>query len=296
MTVKNQLSADDIAAVQEARRKLKAGATAGVQLQEETKYTATTHDTFIPIDGLPSKGLFYPTEIYGQPLKVEDLILIQTMSDSNLHKTFSEIFSRRIKGINPLDILVGDEIYLALWLRANSYPGYNFPHEGFICQNTECGVTVPSDSAEFGFMDMDFDDPLVHQIQEAFKSSSETEVTLKQGTKVKIALKRRKHIARIQSILKRDYYDYNQQPPIPLVFALGVAAIVSFDDCGTDLMDIVNRIQSLSAIEYADLHNYIKKYSITSDPTVRVKCPVCGEVSSFSGYTFRPEIYIPTDI
>ena len=90
------------------------------------------YDNFIEIDGLPSQGVLYRDTLMGQALKVEDLLQIQTLDETNVTQRFTEIFGRRLRGIDPLEILLVDELYISLWLRATSFPNYGFPDDGLL--------------------------------------------------------------------------------------------------------------------------------------------------------------------
>jgi hypothetical protein len=297
---KNQLTDADVAELKKAREVTRAAKQMGAGIPSPETHESispvkvVSYETFIPIEGLPSGGTFYPNTVSGQPLKVEDLLLIQTINDRNWYKVFTEIFSRRLRGIEPHNILVCDEIYFALWLRANSYPGYNFPHDGFYCSNTECGVEVPSSAVEFGFLDMNFTQHKLKEIQAKFGGRNSTIITLKSGLEVTLFMKRRSHLARVESVLHRDYYAYGNTPSDELRQLLNIASIINFGDA-TDIMDTVARLRQLTVMDFSDLISQIKKYTLSGEPSIGLTCPVCGEVTHFQGYTFQPSIYIPID-
>lgn len=294
---KNQLSSADVEALRKMRQAQKTAEKLGVPVaepQQPAPVTSVSYENFIPIEGLPSGGSFYQNTLSGQPLKVEDLLLIQTINERNWYKVFTEIFSRRIRGVDPHNILVCDEIYLALWLRANSYPGYNFPHDGFYCSNPDCGVEVPSSAVEFGFLDMDFATPQLQVVMAKFGGRNSTTLTLKSGLEVTMQMKRRTHLARVEAVLHRDFYAYGNNPPDELRQLLNIATIVNFGD-GMDVMDTVARLRQLTVMDFSDLISQIKRYTLSGEPSIDLKCPACGEVSQFKGYTFQPNIYIPLD-
>ena len=295
---KNQLSSEDIELLRKAREAQKQLSQTGMDASPgervETAKPVVNHETYIPIDFLPSGGFFYQNKISGQPLKVEDLLLVQSLNERNSYKVFSEIFSRRLRGVEPHDILVCDEIYLALWLRANSYPGYNFPHDAFTCKNPECELDIPHGAVEFGFMDMDFTPKNLDVVKAKFGGKNSTILTLKSGREVTMYMKRRKHMARIESFLNRDYYAFGNRPSDELVQLLGVASVITFDE-GMDIMDVVSGLKSLTPVEFSDLISQIKKYTMTGEPSIGLTCPACKEVTRFSGYAFQPDLFIPID-
>ena len=289
--MQNTLSEADIDRIKKARQQTQIAAAQGFSIEESPTVPTQAYETYIPIDGLPSTGLFYTGTLRGQPLKVEDMLLIQTINGDNNFKVFGEIFARRFNGVNTNDILSCDELYLALWLRANSYPGYNFPHDGFECRH--CETSVPSGLVDFNFLDMDFKQANFAEVAGKFAGSDSTVLTLKSGKEVGLVMRRRKHNLKVMNLLHRDFYAYGTTPPDKLVQLLYLGVVLDFGT--SDLMETTEHIQALSVMDYNSLLNQVKKYTLTGDPTIMMKCPACQEVTRFNGYTFQPDIYFPSD-
>ena len=289
--MQNVISQEDMELLNRARNVRQQAQASGISIDEAPVVKPTTHETFIPISGMPSRGLFYPTTLEGQPLKVEDMLLIQTINGENNFKVFGDIFARRFRGVMTGDLLACDELYLALWLRANSYPGYNFPYDTFECDH--CGTEVPPGMVEFNFLDMDFNQANFADVTAKFNGKDTTIITLKSGKVVGLRLRRRKHNMRVMDLLHRDYHAYGKTPPAKLVQLLYMAVVLDF---GTnDLMEAIEHINALEVIDYNSLLNQIKKYSISGEPEISMKCPACKEVTRFTGYTFQPDFYFPSD-
>ena len=92
----------------------------------QTRQTVETGDNssnYWKIDGMPSKGKFYPSgsQIVGRPLKVLEIKKISSMNEENGDFILNDIIKRTIKGINHEDIYVADKLFFIFWLRANSY-------------------------------------------------------------------------------------------------------------------------------------------------------------------------------
>lgn len=272
---------------QEQSNKLQsAGAGENIVESEEHK----TYDNFIEVKGMPSNNYFYPNPISGQAVKVEDLLLIQSIDDDNLYTRFNEIFARRLRGINAGDILFADQSYLAFWLRESSYPGYKFPLGAYKCE--KCGLEVPDDVSEFGFEAISFDNNIA-EMKELYGDKEFAEFDLPNGTKCKIYIKRRKHVLRAQAILNEDYHQKEKVPPEGIEELLELMSVV---DIGLpELRDTVSTIMGFSAIDFNTLITNVKKYSFTSEMVVNSECPNpdCKEVTPIMGYPFRPEIYFP---
>lgn len=256
-----------------------------------TSHMPPPNDTYLEINGIPSAGAFYDAQIHGQPLKVQDLLLIQSMDEQNLVSRFDQIFKRRLWGIDPGEILLVDELFLALWLRATSFEGYNFPAMPFAC--TSCGYEAKPDEAEFNWTDISWDITDVGEIKKLHENGYH-EVTLpKSQIPVRIFLRRRKHLKAVQDIVKKDFWDYNKDPSNEYYELLQMSAIL--DIGATDIKQTAAYIQELPAMDFVYLIKEINKASMDSEPIVSTKCPKCQEVNPVKGYPFRPDIYLPTD-
>lgn len=293
--VNNQLSDEDIALLQQARAAQKALASVGLASEEKAptqSNTAPEYENFIEITGLPSKGLFYDGPVYGQPLKVMDLLLIQGVDETNAYQRFTEIFGRRLRNIDPNELLIADEMFIALWLRANSFPGFNFPNLPYTCIN--CGHKASMDESSFGFSQITFDISNFNNLIDELNGKDHIVIELpvcKQG--VIIYLRRRKHQAKVEFVIKRDYTNYNKEPDEQMVDLLTLASVI---DVGlNDLRQVVDEIKEMNPVDFVYLIKQINKYSMASTPIVNYNCMACGEGTLTRGYPFRPEIFIPVD-
>jgi len=279
-----ELTAEQAEAIRLAHIAQSSGA--GVNLVENKPQK---YETFVDIKGLPSMGLFYQDDISGQPLKVEDLLLIQGVDESNVHNRFTEIFNRRLSGINPGDILLADEIFICFWLRASSYPGYPFSSRGITCNM--CNHTVDDDENGFHFKDLTFELINMKELKEKYGKSGVMEFSLPSGIKGKLVVRKRKHLSRVQNVLKRDYYDYGRHPS---AIDEELMILLSAVDIGFgDLRETLDAVKEFSPIDYIELMKVIKKNSFVTNITVTHTCPACGEVAPIKGYRFRPEIFFP---
>ena len=252
------------------------------------------YDTFVELTNLPSKGRFYKEPLKAQPMKVPDIILIQGMDENNMTSRFTDIFSRRLRGVSPLDILLIDEYYISLWLRNATFPKYFFPHDGYICN--KCKFKVPDEMAEFSFTQIEVKTN-VNTLTDAFgeKGFIDEELPVSKQI-VKIHPRRRIHLARAEKILEDNYTSQGKEPPegtaelLHLISPIEIGAV-------SDLRKIFTYIQSedCDPIDYVELIKICAKYILTEEIVVNFKCadPNCEEVTSISGYPFRHEIYVP---
>lgn len=264
------------------------------QSPQPTVNTEVSYDTFIEVENLPSKGLFYRNKLIAQPLKTEDLLLIQSMDDFNVHSRFDDIFARRTRDVLPDEILSVDELYITMWLRATSFPGYDYPSNGFVCENTECDFQIKDPDYTVKFQQITWDANMSPEdVSEKFGEYGFIEKPLYSGLKVKITIPRRWHSKQVLDILEGDFYKNEKVPPQEYIDLLRLAVIT---DIGiSDLRERANAISQFEAMDFLGLVKLINDNSFIVEPIVNHICPKCGEVTPLKGYPFRPEIYIPFD-
>lgn len=107
-------------------------------LTQDSKYNYMK----IELEDLPSRGLAYPegTVIKGRFLTIQDVKFLALLNEYTATSVINEILDRCFYMTFPFeDLLLCDRLYLAFWLRANSFMkenGYTF---NIKCQN--CGST-----------------------------------------------------------------------------------------------------------------------------------------------------------
>lgn len=250
------------------------------------------YDTFIKIENLPSKGIFYRNDMLGQALKVEDLLLIQTIDETNIQFRFDEIFGRRIRDVHPAEILSVDELYITMWLRATSFPGFNFPSSGFICKNEKCDFETHDPEYEIPFNQITWDaNKLPDVIAKEYEKNGFISITLTSGKKVNLYISRRMHTSQINEILQTDFINKGLNITVEYLDLLRIASLT---DIGIeDLRERVTAIKQWNVLDFLDLVKAVNNNSLIIEPVVNHICPKCGEVTSLTGYPFQPKIYIP---
>lgn len=284
----NQLSDSDLAMLEMARSAQSSLASLGI-LSEEPE-VEKQFDNFIEITGMPSRGIYYNSPIFGQPLKVPDLLQIQTLDDTNVNQRFSEIFTRRLRGIPAGEILIADELFIALWLRANSFPGFHFPNLPFTC--TSCQFESSMEQSNFNFNQIDFVienyDKLLSELDGKDYSTIQLPISKQNIT---IFMRRRKHQAKVDFFIKKDYTAFNKEPDAETLELMMLAVIL---DMGIqDLSKAVDAIKEMNPMDFIYLIKQVNRLSLTSTPVVNYTCPACGESTPSRGYPFRPDIFLP---
>ena len=250
-------------------------------------------ENFVSLNGLPSGGLFYQTPIYGQPLKLEDIIQVQTMDKRNYPEKFNEVFARRIKPIQPEAILYADELYIALWLRANSFPESRHRVGGFTCSKCEFKMNDPEYS--IGFEQIEFVNNKEPEVLfESYKQTGFIDTELSTGRKISVNLRRRYHDLQVYQLLNAEYYSKGKVPNNEYITLLKLSSLVDFE-VPMGLKQKSNMVKNFEPKESIEFIKLLNKYSYSTDPVIHHTCPKCGEDTPLKGFPFRFEQYIPFD-
>ena len=246
-------------------------------------------DDFLTIAGLPSKNLFYDNNITGQALVVDDCLLLNSVNADNSFERFTDIFSRRILGINPYQILKCDEIYLALWLRYTAYPNKAFPGLKYNC--TSCKEHIGYEESQFYFDELTIDVPDLDEMWAKYSQhNGRMLITLPESKEeVLIEPRRRGHQFRVNKYIKMNF---GKKVPSDIdKFKLNIGVLIDTTD---DLTSVITWMSQLSNTDFAYLSSEVDNNSITADiPVIKTKCPMCQEVTPIPGYIFRGSIYLP---
>lgn len=259
------------------------------------------YENFIEVQNLPSKGLFYKNKMYAQGLKLEDILQIQTMDDSTLIPNFTEIYGRRLRGVDAEEVLTADELYIALWLRASSFPDSNHYSRGFICKNEKCKFKMVDPSYRVPFQQITFSaENMPDDLFQLHKENGYVEEILPEsGKTIQIELRRRYHSRIIDDVLNEDFYSKDNIPEAYFLNILKMAAIINIDGIALADADALRQrteiIRNLSPKDSYQLIKIITKNSFITEPVINHICPNCGEVTTTRGYPFRIEEYLPRD-
>ena len=262
--------------------------------KQEYAAPVQSYETFFEINGLPSGGSLYPDRLTGQSMKVEDLLLIQSINKWNVNQRFSEIFARRIRGINPENILSMDESYIAAWLRAQTYKNHEFPYIGDIqCSNPDCSHTETDYTVELPFNSLKFESTIpIEKIMNLYFETGYIEHTLPSGETVRLHIRQRKHDISVERFLYRNYESQGKE--IPEGLDILARSIVAFEYPGKNfnLEQKIEKFKNSPAEDYSDLLNFVLENTPSSEQYFEYKCPECGEVTRVS-YPFPEDFYFP---
>ena len=262
--------------------------------KQTTATPAQSYETFFEINGLPSGGSLYQDRLTGQSMKVEDLLLIQSINRWNVNQRFSEIFGRRIRGITPENILSMDESYIAAWLRAQTYKSHEFPFIGDIaCSNPKCSHTEDDYTVNLPFNQLKFTPTMpIEKIMGLYFETGYIEHTLPSGETVRLHIRQRKHDISVERFLYRNYESQGKEVPEGLdVLA---RSIVAFEYPGKNfnLEQKIEKFKNSPAEDYSDLLDFVLKNTPSSEQYFEYTCPECGEVTRVT-YPFPEDFYFP---
>jgi hypothetical protein len=242
-------------------------------------------DPFIEIKGLPSGGRYYknqmgiPTKLKGMPLKVRDAITLEAMGNSLDSALLDNIFEKRLSGVNPGDILVGDELYILAWLREQTFT------------RTPLIVDYTCDRCEHFNEDkvVSIDDLMVYNLPESITDPMSCVLPISEE-EVKIRFMRRKDKVRIANHIKEN--DSLRTLGKDDIKLYEIASVMF----GIGITDAVEKLESMDPHDFAVLNNFYIKMNFGFTQTAFMKCEKeeCGYLNivpvPFQSGFFLPKI------
>ena len=250
-------------------------------------------DAFSEIRGLPSQGALYGGPITGQAYKLMDLLVLNDLDMDNVSGVFNELYARRLRGIEPEDILSADDPYILHWLRASSFPDQPLP--GFIYFDCpECGKhnEAPKNSNGFpvSFYNLQFD--IVGDLKTilAKHATGYYAFTLPDGRECDVYLRRRSHDRQVEEAKNAYKRDTGRNMPTYLLEIVKTAVILEIEECET-LNEKIDYLGSMNVNDAGKMFEEINNASLMTMITAKMKCPKCGK-EVYIPYPFRLEQYI----
>ncbi len=250
----------------------------------------TNEEEFLPLDELPSKGVFYKTPMLAQPLRLIDMLMVENMDNENKMTTISEILDRRTRCPGgPLQILTGDEIYTLQYLRASTFPKDPYTWTKFTCEH--CRTVVDDPAYKIDFTNMLFRpnvDP--RELFELYREYGYHPVEKIGGVNaVEVYVRRRMH----DYVYKEQMDIWKSQgftPTKPYLALLNLALVVDIPGCRTTQQKI-EFIGNLTKDDASRLLSEMAKCSFRTKTMVAHTCPNCGGVT-VTPFPFRYSTFI----
>jgi len=233
-----------------------------------------------PIEDIPSKYKLYPvgTSILGRQLKVPEVKKLALINENNFNFVINEILKVATKGINIDDLLLGDKIYIIMWLRCNTYrePGYDL--------SFQCSQCDKDSTYEFTLDKLN-----IKYIRDDF-SYDKLNTTLKNGDNITFKFLTVKD-EQIALKFKQTYANSNMKVNDEDI--LNIAnSIITINGKEDSLLNKYGYVNNLKSTEYAYINSYIKQFDIGVRYGVDATCKLCGGVTPV-GITFQGDFFIP---
>lgn len=240
-------------------------------------------DPYVEISGLPSNGRYYknqigmPSKLKGMPLKVRDSIILETMGNSLDSALIDTLFSKRLSGVSPGDILVCDELYILAWLREQTFTKVPLIVD-YACDrcnhyHTDKVVTLS--------------DLIIFNIPEHITDPISCKLPVS-GDEVKIRLMRRKDKMRIINHIRENDSLRVLGPDDTKIYEL---ASVLY---GMGMTDAVEYLENLDPHDFAVINNFHSKLNFGFTQTAFMKCEKeeCG-YSTIVPVPFQNGFFLP---
>jgi hypothetical protein len=247
-------------------------------------------NVFTPVTRLPSKGLFYPGQVYGQSLKLIDNYYLDDVVDgtSTAREAIDAILGRRIRGVDPLDILTIDEPYLLHWLRASSFPKHGMRHPGYVCPHCKFDTDTDNVYRDFriGFGNLKF--TLTKDIDELYSLHRENGYHagfLDDGRECHVYVHRLRHARELNGFLDEWEQKNGISAPKAIRKAAGVATVVEIEGC-EGIWEKFGYISELPDVQKETFENLVVEGTVACNLSAVIKCGRCGGVVE-TPYPFR---------
>lgn len=239
-------------------------------------------NVFTPISHLPSKGLFYPGQVCGQSLKlIDNYYLDDIVVDSiNTRTAINAILGRRIRGVDPLDILTIDEAYILHWLRASSFPKHGLWHPGYTCPH--CNFDTDTDNMyndfRIGFRDLKFTLTKDIEALSALHGTNRYHTGfLDDGRECHVYVHRLRHAVELNDFIDKWEQRNGMTAPNAIRKATGVATVVEIEGC-ENMDEKFRYITEMPEVQKETFEKLIIEGTAACNVSAVLTCGRCGGV------------------
>jgi len=229
------------------------------------------------IIGLPSKSRFYPAgvEILGRPMKVLEVKKISSMNDENGDFIINDIVRKTTKGLPLEEMYVADKLFIAFWLRANTYreSGYVVP---FICNKCQ-------KKSEFHFEVNNFE---VQEISDDFDPKKDFKIGDNRITYDYLRVRDELYIDRFKELNRNTIGEIDPE-------LLSMAQMIkTIDGKEQSLLQKYYWITELHPGSYSYMKTLFEKKGMGIKPFINITCKECGGTAT-TAVSFRQEFFVP---
>jgi len=219
-------------------------------------------------DKIPSKGIVYPEkiEIGVRTLKGKDEKLVAEISANNFDVKFVQVLKNVLVGVDPIELTLGDRMYLALWQTINSY-NKDFTVE-FECPDCWKKGTYVVDLSTLDNVELskDFKEPYQVKLPKA-------------GISLNLRLLRVKDLIKVDELAKANQNVWLYR------YALSIVN-------DKTVWDNLEMLENMDVADIAIIRGFHDKFSHGPKMETRYKCPYCGG-TGIMPVPFRLEMLLP---
>jgi hypothetical protein len=212
---------------------------------------------------------------------------------ANARVALNAILGRRIRGIDPMDILTIDEPYLLHWLRASSFPKHGLWHPGYVCPH--CKFDTDSDNVyndfRIGFRNLkftltkDIDSLYARHAKDGYHSG-----ILADGRECHVYVHRLRHAVELGNFIGEWETRNRADAPNAVRKAAGIATVVEIEGCN-DMQDKFNYIAELPENEKQSFENLVVEGTVACNVSAAITCGRCGGMVE-TPYPFQIQWFI----
>lgn len=222
---------------------------------------------------LPSRGKFYPEQIYTRKLNTLAIKNLSTLTQDNVNNVINNVLKQCVYGIDTSKILIGDKIWLIFYLRSFTYNDFPFKLRG------ECPAchTVASYSYTLDKLDVTYLDKEVPD-----------SIELPNGDKLKITFPTISTEAAMTQLKGNEQLVIDINPEL-----LELSSYISnINGKNNTLYQGYEYLCNMPADAFSIFANELSEYVFSARPYANFKCVSCGEDIKLQ-MAFAPAFFMP---
>lgn len=224
---------------------------------------------------LPSRGKYYPDDIYIKKLSTLNVKNLASIDDKNIMSIINGVLKSCIFNIDINKILVGDKLWLIFYLRSYTYNDVPFKLRGK-CEHCE------------SIMSFDY---RLENLHVQYLDNDLPEYFMVGKDKVKITFPTVSTETEINKLKTNEQIVEDLLPDI-----LDTAAYFKeVNGKSMTLMQAYHYILDLDPVDFSNLTNDLNPYIFNAYPYADFVCPICGEEVTLP-IAFVPQFFLPKSV
>lgn len=222
---------------------------------------------------LPSRGKFYPNDIWVKKLTTLNIKNLATITENNVNQVINNVIASCLYGIDSNQILIGDKVWLIFYLRSFTYNDLPFNMRGECehCKNIT-NYKYVLNNLKVSYFDT--------ELPEYIELSNGDKITIKFPT------------LSTESAINRLKNDQNVIIDInPELLELS-SYIFKVNDKQVSLYSAYEYICNMDAMDFSKFTNEMTEYIFSAQPYAVFECPTCGE-EVLLPMSFTPAFFLP---